>query len=181
MITIDPLRNMNRSALATSLVLLVSSAVILAALGFQYIGGYIPCTLCYYERFAYYFAIPATVVILMGHRLNLPLVVRGLLLAIMIAFLLNALLGIYHAGAEWKFWPGPTFCGATTSLSTQAGNLLDSLSNIKIVRCDQAGGRFLGISFAGYNVLSSLFLAFVACWGYRNAALPSSSRQNTGT
>ena len=172
---INTLRNMNQSALATSLVLVISSAVILAALGFQYIGGYIPCTLCYYERFAYYFAIPATVIILMGHRLNLPLLVRSLLLAITIAFLLNALLGIYHAGAEWKFWSGPAFCGATTSLSTQAGNLLDSLSNIKIVRCDQAGGRFLGISFAGYNVLASLFLAFVACWGYRNTSTSSSS------
>jgi len=33
------------------------------------------------------------------------------------------------------------------------------------VRCDEAAWRFLGISLAGYNVLISLALALIACYG----------------
>jgi disulfide bond formation protein DsbB len=34
-----------------------------------------------------------------------------------------------------------------------------------VVRCDEAAGRFLGISLAGYNVLISLALAAIAAFG----------------
>jgi disulfide bond formation protein DsbB len=45
--------------------------------------------------------------------------------------------------------------------------LLKQLHDIRIVRCDEAAWRFLGISLAGYDVLVSLFLAVVAGWGLR--------------
>ncbi|PZN12832.1 MAG: disulfide bond formation protein B, partial [Proteobacteria bacterium] len=34
--------------------LFVAAAIILAALGFEYIGGYRPCPLCLQQRYAYY-------------------------------------------------------------------------------------------------------------------------------
>ena len=40
------------------LVLFAAIAVILTALGFQYIGGYAPCPLCLQQRYAYYAGIP---------------------------------------------------------------------------------------------------------------------------
>jgi disulfide bond formation protein DsbB len=43
--------------------------------------------------------------------------------------------------------------------------MLKQLQDIRIVRCDEAAWRFLGISLAGYDVLVSLFLAAVAAWG----------------
>ena len=43
--------------------------------------------------------------------------------------------------------------------------MLNRLQNIRIVRCDEAAWRFLGISLAGYDVPVSLFLAIVAAWG----------------
>ena len=45
--------------------------------------------------------------------------------------------------------------------------MLKQLQNIRIVRCDEAAWRFLGISLAGYDVLVSLFLAVVAAWGLK--------------
>jgi disulfide bond formation protein DsbB len=45
--------------------------------------------------------------------------------------------------------------------------LLKQLQDIRIVRCDEAAWRFLGISLAGYDVLVSSFLAVVAGWGLR--------------
>ena len=45
-------------------VLLGALAIILAALGFEYIGGYAPCPLCLQQRYAYYACIPLSVLAL---------------------------------------------------------------------------------------------------------------------
>ena len=79
---------------------------------------------------------------------------------VVLAFLANAGLGTYHAGAEWKFWPGPDTCAATSGpLSTSAGGLFKDLGKVHVVRCDEAAWRLFGISFAGWNVVTSLLLA----------------------
>jgi disulfide bond formation protein DsbB len=79
-----------------------------------------------------------------------------------LAFLANTGLGIYHAGAEWKFWPGPTTCGGGQSLTTSAGNLLGDIQHIKVMKCDEASLRFLGVSFAGWNAVGSFILMGIA-------------------
>ena len=45
---------------ASALVFVGATATILAALAFEHLGGYAPCLLCLEERFAYYFAVPAS-------------------------------------------------------------------------------------------------------------------------
>ena len=136
--------------------LFLSAAVILAALAFQYLGGYIPCPLCLMQRYAYYAALPALFVALAlvsgGHR-GWPI---ALFFLVALAFLANAGLGVYQAGAEWKFWPGPAFCGTEQTLTTDAGGLLKTLETTKVVRCDEASWRLFGLSFAGWNILTSL-------------------------
>jgi disulfide bond formation protein DsbB len=79
----------------------------------------------------------------------------------------NTGLSVYHAGVEWKFWPGPADCSGPINSLGSASNMLKQLQNIRIVRCDEAAWRFLGISLAGYDVLVSLFLAVVAAWGFK--------------
>ena len=49
------------------------------------------------------------------------------------------------------------------------GSLLDQINKTRVIRCDEAAWRFLGLSLAGYNVLVSLFLAGVAAWGAAGA------------
>jgi disulfide bond formation protein DsbB len=78
--------------------------------------------------------------------------------------LCSAALGSYHAGVEWRWWPGPTDCSGPISDFT-AKPLLDQLRTMRIVRCDEAAWRFLGLSLAGYNVLISLALAGIAALG----------------
>ncbi len=46
-----------------------------------------------------------------------------------------------------------------------AGNLLQRLDTVKVIRCDEVQWRFLGLSLAGYNVLISLLMAAVAARG----------------
>jgi disulfide bond formation protein DsbB len=83
--------------------------------------------------------------------------------------LFNAGLGLYHAGIEWRWWPGPQECSGPLGDLTTGGDLLSQLSNLTLVRCDEAAWRFLGISLAGYNMLISLGLAAVAAWGAAGA------------
>jgi disulfide bond formation protein DsbB len=157
---------------AGSLVLFGAVLVILTAFAFQYVGGYAPCPLCLQQRYAYYAAIPAlflALVLVAADRGGLAALIFGL---VVLAFLANAGLGIYHAGAEWKFWAGPDTCGAAQGLSTSAGGLLERLETARVVRCDEAQWRFLGLSFAGWNVVTSLGLA----WGAVVAAMGSQRR-----
>src|SRR5579871_4879409 len=71
--------------------------------------GYAPCPLCLEQRLPYYAAVPAGLIAAFtaGRR---PRFAAAVLAAICAAFLYNAGLGVYHAGAEWHFWPGPETC-----------------------------------------------------------------------
>jgi disulfide bond formation protein DsbB len=139
-----------------ALALVAALAAIVGALGFEHLGGYLPCPLCLEQRYAYYAGVPvlfaALVVLSAGHRRTAAL----LFLLVALAFLGNAALGVDHAGAEWHFWPGPDSCAGAQEISTTAGALLESLPSTNVIRCDEAAWRFLGISLAGWNVLVSL-------------------------
>lgn len=142
--------------------LFLAAVSILTALGFQYIGGYQPCMLCLMQRYAYYAAIPVLFIALALTAGGNRGIAAALFFLISLAFLANAGLGVYHAGAEWKFWPGPATCGGGESLTTSAGSLLKDIEGIKVVKCDEAALRFLGLSFAGWNVIASLTLMALA-------------------
>ena len=72
----------------------------------------------------------------------------------------NAGLAAYHAGVEWKWWAGPQdCCGRARADLGPPADLLKQLGRSRVVRCDEAAWRFLGLSLAGYNVLISLALA----------------------
>jgi disulfide bond formation protein DsbB len=147
--------------------LVLAVATIVGALGFEHLGGYLPCPLCLQQRYAYYAGAPALfaalVLLSAGHRRSAAL----LFLLIAMAFLANAALGAYHAGVEWRFWPGPDACAGAQELTTSAGSLLDKLPSTNVIRCDEAAWRFTGLSFAGWNVVVSLI---VAALGLRAAA-----------
>src|SRR5258707_15460540 len=92
-------------------------------------------------------------------------VLLGGLAILAIAALGNAWLGTYHAGVEWGLWQGPTDCTGPVGNLGSAGNLLERLDTVKVIRCDEVQWRFLGLSLAGYNVLISLSMAVIAAWG----------------
>ena len=143
----------------------VMAATVGTALGFQYLGGYIPCKLCLEERIPYYVGAPLMALAAISAALRWPPVVTRGLLAIGGALMLWSLyMGVYHAGVEWKFWPGPTDCGVVAAPTTGGKGILDSLNTFVPPACDEAAGRFLGISFAGWNAVASLVLAVVAWW-----------------
>ncbi len=146
--------------------LLVGMAVAVGtALGFQYIGGYIPCKLCLEERIPYYTGIPLMALAAVSASLRWPpLVTRLLLLAGGLLMTWSLYMGGYHSGVEWGWWAGPGDCGVVDSPDTGGKGILDALNTFVPPSCDEAAGRFLGISFAGWNFVASVVLAIVGWW-----------------
>jgi disulfide bond formation protein DsbB len=146
-------RTIPTDKLAAGLALLLGLAAILGALGSQYLGGLVPCTLCLEQRLPYYWGLPVLAAVLVLWN-RLPLAVWYLAMAIVAAaFVWGAYLGVYHAGVEWGFWPGPTSCtGVGDAVSFDA---LSNLNAARVVPCNEVQFRFLGLSLAGYNALIS--------------------------
>ena len=133
------------------------------ALGFQHLGGYIPCKLCYAQRTPYYVGVPLMLVAALSAWLRWPPVLTRLLLWLGAAIMAYSLyLGVKHAGVEWGWWAGPTDCGAVAPVETGGKGVLDALNTIIPPSCDKAALRVLGLSFAGWNALASFALMLFA-------------------
>lgn len=143
---------------AGSFALFLAAGAIVGAWIFEF-AGYAPCPLCLMQRWAYYAGIPvlfAALALAAGGSRRAAVWLFGLAA---LAFLANAGLGVYHAGAEWKFWPGPETCaGGVQSLSTNAGDLLKQIETTKVIRCDEPAIRIFGLSLAGWNVITSVLI-----------------------
>jgi disulfide bond formation protein DsbB len=152
-------------------VLVIAAATIAGAWYFQLVLGLQPCPLCLEQRYAYYLAIPLAALTALAAGQNAPrsLLIAGLTILALAAFA-NAVLGAYHAGVEWKFWPGPADCTGPVGNLGSAGSLLDRLDTVKVVMCDEVQWTFLGLSLAGYNVLISLLMTAIAVWGVAKTA-----------
>jgi disulfide bond formation protein DsbB len=154
---LDPLRHWPLVAAGVSAVMLA------IAHGFETFGGLAPCELCLHQREAYWVALAVGLIgfaaaRMLRRRWGSPLAC-GLLALV---FLAGAGVAAYHAGVEWKWWPGPQSCTGGGAVS--AGAMADLLAGKKIAppQCDQAAWRWLGISMAGWNALASLGLAVLS-------------------
>ena len=158
-------RTANRGRTLSAFFLAASMALVVgAALGFEHIGGYIPCALCLTQRIPYYIGAPLMLVAALISAAGGPSwAVRGLLGAGGLLMLYGMGLGVYHSGVEWHWWQGPASCATSADAVTRdAGSLLGDLSTKKPPSCDAAALRVLGLSFAGWNVLASAALATIA-------------------
>jgi disulfide bond formation protein DsbB len=158
----------SRVQTGTALFLTVAmAATVGSALGFQHIGGYIPCKLCYEQRIPYYVGAPLMLLAFAGAMLRVPAIVTRLLLiagGLLMAW--GLYLGVYHSGVEWGVWPGPTDCGVVVDGPTGGTNgVLDAIDTVIPPSCDKAALRILGLSLAGWNAIASLVLAAVAFRG----------------
>jgi disulfide bond formation protein DsbB len=142
----------------------VAGALMLgAAHAFETFGKMAPCHLCLKQREVYWVAGTVALIALVARRTPWAAKVRrpfDLLLAAI--FLYGAGLAAFHAGVEWKWWPGPTTC--TGGGAAAAGDLLAMLKGgaVKVPQCDKAAWVFLGLSMAGWNALASLGLALAS-------------------
>jgi disulfide bond formation protein DsbB len=151
-----------RQTLGAALSMVGMAATVGGALAFQHIGGYIPCALCLEQRTPYYVAIPiAFVALISALRSGPAILTRLLLVAVGVAMLYAAYLGVFHAGVEWRWWAGPTDCGAVAGFD-MGGDLLSQLDTVRGPSCEDAALRILGLSLAGWNAIAALILAAIS-------------------
>ncbi len=136
----------------------LATALILGALGFEYLDGLPPCEICMWQRYPHV----AAIIVGLGGGLLLRLGVLPRELGKPVAMLAALLIGVsgaiavYHAGVEWKLWAGPSHCTGSAFHSTGPIDF-----NAPIVMCDQAAWRLFGLSLAGYNAMISLGAALL--------------------
>lgn len=135
---------------ALRLSLAIPAALIGGALISQYVFGLYPCEMCMWQRWphfaAIFFALTASVLYQRSWA-------KYLVFAAALTILISGLIGGFHAGVEYGWWEGLTSCAADIAAGD---DLLGSIMNAPLVRCDVAPWSLFGISLAGFNFLLSV-------------------------
>jgi disulfide bond formation protein DsbB len=155
----------------------IALAVIATALVFEHAFGYAPCPLCLEQRWPYYIGIPSA--FLAAARPLPPRLLIAVLLALSVLFAWGLYLGVYQAGAEWRFWQGPADCSAggnATTTPADVGGLIGAIEGSTVVSCTDPSLRILGVSLAGWNAVVMAFLILLALGGALSQARRLKSR-----
>ncbi|WP_128254069.1 disulfide bond formation protein B [Falsirhodobacter deserti] len=141
-----------------------SAALLLGALGFQYIGGLAPCHLCMYQRYPHVAAVVLGLLVLLLPR-------RWIMALGALAAGASAAVGIFHTGVERGWWQGPTSCtGSGGGLGGLSGSdLLSTDTPVNLVMCDQVAWSMGGLSMASWNAIASLVLVALWIMAWRSA------------
>lgn len=134
--------------------LLCASLVAIASAHITELFGYLPCKLCYYQRYIYYF-IPCIAVLALFFR-------RKLIFFLTLFFLLIAEIAVafFHVGVEKKWWQYNSEC-AVNIFSDSAINDLSQIMSQKIVPCDTPQIITWGLSMAGWNTIYAILLIII--------------------
>ena len=145
----------------------VSLILLGGALAFQYVGGLAPCEMCIWQRWPHGFSIVAGLIggTLVRSDVLPPSWAKYLAAGAITGLVVSGAIGVFHAGVEWKFWPGPSEC---TGFGYVPGQ--EDFKPLQIVRCDEAQWRLFGLSLAGYNAIFSFVAAAIATLVLRGPA-----------
>jgi disulfide bond formation protein DsbB len=139
--------------------LLASAAMLATAHAFQTFGGLAPCELCLKQRTVYWVAGGVAAIAMVVVRLpGGPRWREPTCWILALIFLVGVGIAGYHAGVEWKFWPGPQSCSGAGKVTVAALRELLNGGGVKMPACDQPAWKFAGLSMAGWNTVASLIL-----------------------
>lgn len=129
---------------ARLLAVMVPAALLGGAYIAQYGFGLPPCEMCWWQRYPHFAALGIGLAAYVLKPAQLWSALAGL------AIITSGLIGGFHAGVEYGWWPGITGCSALPS-----GVDVMDFSAAPLIRCDVAPWTLFGISLAGFNFLIS--------------------------
>lgn len=132
------------------LAFLIPAGLLAGAYGAQYFGGLYPCEMCWWQRYPHFAAVPLA---LLGFLVGNPMLKRICVALAAFAILTSGLIGGFHAGVEYGWWPGLSTCSTVPTGS--AKEVMDAILHAPTIRCDVAPWTLFGISLAGFNFLLS--------------------------
>lgn len=128
----------------------LSAMALVVAFALEYLGGYLPCEMCWWQRYVYMAIVGVGFIGWLTKRLTLA--------AVVIAGLLVIQVGIsgFHAGVELGVFALPEGCIAGTQ-ATSVEDLRALLLNAAPT-CDQVSLSFAGLSLTIWNALFAAVL-----------------------
>jgi disulfide bond formation protein DsbB len=145
---------------ARLLAALVPAGLLAGAHGSQYLGGLVPCEMCYWQRWPHFAALGlALLSFALVHRM--PDRGRSLVWLAALAILVSGGIGAYHAGVELGIFEGLTQC---SSLGGGGGDVLADIMSAPLVRCDEVQWSMFGISMAAWNAILSILFGTLILW-----------------
>lgn len=133
---------------ARGLAIAVPAALLAGAYIAQYGFGLYPCEMCWWQRYPHFAALTLAGLAFVARPVRLWTGLAAL------AILVSAAIGAFHAGVEYKWWPGITSC-ARIMPSEPGTNPLEAIMNTPMISCDEPQWALFGISLAGFNFLIS--------------------------
>ena len=133
-----------------------------AAFYIEYILGFKPCVLCFYQRIPYAIALLISLTAFFISNRNILLIILGL------AFLASFLLSGYHVSIEKGFIEPIFSCTGENIKALEKEKILKSLNNIK-PDCKDVDFSIFGISLATLNFIISFVLTIVIVYIFKYA------------
>jgi disulfide bond formation protein DsbB len=128
--------------------LIVSSALLAGAHGFETFGHMAPCAMCLAQR-EWHWGIAAIALVSLLTRKD----TRQGAFILALAYLGSAAMAAWHVGVEQHWIP------ATCETAPGASLVFDLNATLEVPHCDIPAWTMLGVSMAGYNALISLAMA----------------------
>ncbi len=128
-------------------------ALIMGALGYQYLGAMPPCKMCHWQRWPH---IAAAVIGILGGGFLPRRYAYWVAGACLLLVLSSGLIGFWQAGFQWGIFPGPTTCSAARYVLGSNAPPPPSCSLLEAV--------FLGQTLAFWNAFFSFIIAGMGGW-----------------
>ena len=142
--------------LAQRLALGVPALLLAGASISEYGFGLYPCEMCWWQRWPHFAAVALALISTVAAPRRVWIGLAA------VAILVSGAIGAFHAGVEYGWWEGITGCAMTAQ--AEGGDLLESIMNAPIIRCDQPQWTLLGVSLAGFNFLFSAAGGLAILW-----------------
>lgn len=135
-------------------VLFLSTFSIVIALIAEHIFDILPCKMCLYQRYPYYFLIIFSFIFVLTKKIPL----RYYYWLTEVSFAVGLFYAIWHVSIEQKILLGPSGCSNTIQQLGSLNDLKNQILNQVIISCDAVAWSIMGLSAATINSLLLILL-----------------------
>ena len=139
------------------IVLITSVIAISIALIAEYFFEILPCKMCLYQRYPYYFIIIFSLIYLFTKKTPLA----WYYWVINFSFIIGLFFSLWHVGIEQKILPGLSGCSNIIEKTSSLKNLKEQIINQNIINCNEITWSFMGVSAATLNSLLLIVLLVI--------------------
>ena len=136
------------------IVLITSVIAISIALIAEYFFEILPCKMCLYQRYPYYFIIIFSLIYLFTKKTPLA----WYYWIINFSFIIGLFFSLWHVGIEQKILPGLSGCSNIIEKTSSLKNLKEQIINQNVINCNEITWSVMSVSMATYNSLLLLIL-----------------------